>query len=161
MGSSNDHLWAERYDRDLNDIFALQDEISEAIVKALKLKLLPEEKQAIEQRGTNNVEAYNLYLMGRQLYVSGPEGNARRAAAIVRLCTRATEIDPGYARAWALMAHAQMILRQTLGKKGRRRTGQPPNGRSRWTQICRKPMRSRPESWPTAVVMMRRRPKST
>jgi adenylate cyclase len=117
-GSSNDHLWAERYDRDLNDIFALQDEISQAIVTALKLRLLPEEKQAIEQRGTTNVEAYNLYLMGRQLYISGPEGNARRAAAIVRLCTRATEIDPGYARAWALMAHAQMILRQALGKRG-------------------------------------------
>jgi adenylate cyclase len=117
-GSSNDHLWAERYDRDLNDIFALQEEISQAIVTALKLRLLPKEKHAIEQRGTNNVEAYNLYLMGRQLYVSGPEGNARRAAAIVRLCTRATEIDPTYARAWALMAHAQMILRQTLGKKG-------------------------------------------
>jgi adenylate cyclase len=117
-GSSNDHLWAERFDRDLNDIFALQDEISEAIVKALRLKLLPEERQAIEQRGTNNVEAYNLYLMGRQLYVSGPEGNARRAAAITRLCIRATEIDPGYARAWALKAHAQMISRQAIGKKG-------------------------------------------
>ena len=116
-GSSNDHLWAERYDRDLNDIFALQDEISQAIVTALRLRLLPEEKHAIEQRGTNNVEAYNLYLMGRQLYVSGPEGNARRAAAIVRLCTRATEIDPGYARAWALMAHSQMILRNALGKQ--------------------------------------------
>jgi adenylate cyclase len=117
-GASNDHLWAERYDRDVNDIFALQDEISKAIVKALKLRLLPDEEHAIERRGTNNVEAYNLYLMGRQLYVSGPEGNARRAQAIVRLCTRATEIDPGYARAWALMAHAQMILRQTLGKRG-------------------------------------------
>jgi adenylate cyclase len=51
-GSSNDSIWAERYDRDLNDIFSLQDEISQAIVKALKLKLLPEEKKAIEQRGT-------------------------------------------------------------------------------------------------------------
>jgi adenylate cyclase len=87
-------------------------------VKALRLKLLPEEKRAIEQRGTGNVEAYNLYLMGRQLYVSGPEGNARRASAIVRLCRRATEIDPSYSRAWALLAHAQMILRQTLGQKG-------------------------------------------
>ncbi len=117
-GSSNDHVWAERYDRDLNNIFALQDEISEAIVKAMKLKLLPEEKKAIEQRGTDNVEAYNLYLMGRQLYVSGPEHDARRDAAIVRLCTRATEIDPGYARAWSLLAHAQMILRYALGKGG-------------------------------------------
>jgi adenylate cyclase len=117
-GSSNDHVWAERYDRDLNDIFALQDEISEAIVKAMKLKLLPAEKKAIEQRGTDDAEAYNLYLMGRQLYVSGPDAHALRAAAIIHLCTRATEIDPGYSSAWALLAHAQMILRRTLGKRG-------------------------------------------
>jgi adenylate cyclase len=117
-GSSNDHVWAERYDRDLNDIFALQDEISEAIVKALKLKLLPEEKKAIEQRGTDNVEAYNLYLMARQMYVTGYEGDPRRAEAIIRVCIRATEIDPGYARAWALMALAQLNLRFTLGRAG-------------------------------------------
>src|ERR1700733_10101031 len=115
-GSSNDHLWAERYDRDLNDIFTLQDEISEAIVKALKLKLLPEEKKAIEQRGTDNVEAYNLYLMARQSYVTGNNADARRAEAIVRLCKRATEIDPSYSRAWALLAIGQMTLRFELGK---------------------------------------------
>ena len=63
-GATNDHVWAERYDRDLNDIFTLQDEISEAIVTALKFKLLPTEKKAIEHRGTDNVEAYNLYLHG-------------------------------------------------------------------------------------------------
>lgn len=114
-GSINDHIWAERFDRDLNDIFALQDEISQAIVKALKLKLLPEERQAIERRGTENVEAYNLYLMARQLYVTGYEGDGRRAAAIIRLCTRATEIDPGYARGWALNAVGQMILRYSQG----------------------------------------------
>jgi hypothetical protein len=82
-GSSNEHVWAERYDRDLNDIFALQAEISEAIVKALKLKLVPEEKKAIEQRGTENVEAYNLYLMARQSYVTSHEGDARRTETIV------------------------------------------------------------------------------
>jgi adenylate cyclase len=109
-GSSNDHIWAERYDRDLNDIFALQDEISEAIVKALKLKLLPEEKKAIEQRGTDNVEAYNLYLLARQSYVTGHEADARRTQAMIRLCSRAIEIDPAYARAWALMAIGQMNL---------------------------------------------------
>jgi adenylate cyclase len=116
-GSSNDHVWAERYDRDLNDIFALQDEISEAIVKALKLKLLPGERQAIQQRGTENIEAYNLYLMARQLYVTGHEGDARRAEGIVRLCDRATEIDSSYARAWALLALGQMILRFLHGRK--------------------------------------------
>ena len=117
-GSNNDHVWAERYDRDLNDIFALQDEISEAIVKALKLKLLPEEKKAIEQRGTDNVEAYNLYLMARQSYVTGHEADARCVGAIIRLCSRAIEIDPGYARAWALMAIAHMNMRFVLGKTG-------------------------------------------
>ena len=110
-GSKDNHIWAERYDRDLSDIFALQDEISEAIVKALKLKLLPEEKKAIEQRGTTNLEAYNVYLMARQFSVTGNYGNARRCETIIRLCRSATEIDPDYATAWALMAVAQAALK--------------------------------------------------
>ena len=68
-GSAGDHVWAARYDRDLDDIFAIQDEISKAIVEALKIKLLPQEKKAIEQRGTSNAEAYNLYLMARQQWI--------------------------------------------------------------------------------------------
>ena len=117
-GASNDHVWAERYDRDLNDIFALQDEISEAIVKALKLKLLPEEKKAIERRGTDSLEAYNLYLMARQNYVIGGESDPRRVEAAIRICHRVTEIDPNYAHAWALMALGQMIVRFIHGNKG-------------------------------------------
>jgi adenylate cyclase len=117
-GSSNEHQWAERYDRDLNDIFALQAEISEAIVKALRLKLLPEEKKAIEQRGTDNVEAYNLYLLARQSYISGHEADVRRVEALIRLCNRAIEIDPKYARAWALKAIGQMTLRFVHGRRG-------------------------------------------
>jgi adenylate cyclase len=105
------HVWAERYDRDLNDIFALQDEISQAIVTALKLKLLPGEKRAIERRGTSNAEAYKLYLLARQYSITGNIGDARRSESIVRLCQRATEIDPEYAHAWALMANAQGSLR--------------------------------------------------
>src|SRR5690242_6251077 len=53
-GETGDHIWAERYDRDLTDIFAIQDELSKAIVEALKVKLLPEERKAIENRGTEN-----------------------------------------------------------------------------------------------------------
>jgi adenylate cyclase len=105
--SSDNHLWAERYDRDLNDIFALQDEISEAIVTALRLKLLPEEKKAIEQRGTTNLQAYNLYLMARQRYATGQMSDSRRSDTVIRLCRGAIELDPNYARAWALMATAQ------------------------------------------------------
>ncbi len=117
-GATGNHLWAERYDRDLTDIFALQDEISEAIVGALKLKLLPEEKKAIERRGTESVEAYNLYLMARSYYVTGNTGDARRDESIIRLMGRATELDPGYARAWALMALAQSLLRTLFADRG-------------------------------------------
>ena len=106
-GANDSHVWAERYDRDLNDIFALQDEISHAIVDALKVKLLPEEKKAIERHGTENVDAYNLYLLARQSYTTGFEGDGRRNEAIIRLCQRAVEIDPNYAEAWALIAHGR------------------------------------------------------
>jgi adenylate cyclase len=117
-GATGGHVWAERYDRDLTDIFALQDEISEAIVMALKLKLLPEEKKAIEQRGTTSPDAYNLYLMARQYWVSGNIGDIRREEAIISLCRRATEIDPGYALAWSLIALAQTQLRFVHGRPG-------------------------------------------
>ena len=109
-GTTGDHLWAERFDRDLTDIFAIQDEISQAIVAALKLKLLPEEKKAIEQRGTSSAEAYNLYLMARQYWIRGDFGDQRREQRVIRLSRRATEIDPAYALAWALMGLAQANL---------------------------------------------------
>ena len=105
------HVWAERYDRDLTDIFAIQDEISKAIVGALRLKLLPQEKRAIETRGTSSVEAYNLYLMARQQWITGSSGDIRRDETIVRICKQALSFDPNYAQAWALMALAQSQLR--------------------------------------------------
>src|SRR4030095_12900967 len=111
-------LWAERYDRHLNDIFAIQDEISHAIVDALKVKLLPEEKKAIEQHGTENVEAYNLFLMARQTFDTGFEGDARRLDAIIRMCRRAVEIDSNYADAWVMIALAEVLLRASVGRQG-------------------------------------------
>ena len=115
-GTTGGHVWAERFDRDLDDIFALQDQISQAIVAALKLRLLPEEKQAIEHRGTTNARAYKYYLMARQLRLSGNAGAERTTDATVRLCQRATELDPGYARAWALLAWAQCVMRLMQGR---------------------------------------------
>jgi adenylate cyclase len=117
-GVAGDHVWAERWDRDLTDIFALQDEISQAVVAALRLKLLPEEKKAIERRGTTSAEAYSLYLMARQQLSVGNAGDTRREETVIRLCARAVEIDPAYARAWALMARAQSMLRYDRGKPG-------------------------------------------
>ena len=105
------HAWADRYDRDLTDIFAIQDEISKAIVSALRVKLLPAEKKAIEARGTSSVEAYNLYLMARQQWTEGSLGDVRRQETIVRICQQALTFDADYAQAWALMALAQSQLR--------------------------------------------------
>jgi adenylate cyclase len=110
-GSSGGHVWAERFDRDLTDIFTIQDEISKAIVRALKINLLPDEKKAIEKRGTNSAEAYNLYLMARQYWITGNHGDVRREERVMRICSRAVEIDPYYADAWALLAIAQSSLR--------------------------------------------------
>jgi len=110
-GAAGDHVWAERYDRDLTDIFALQDEISEAVVTALKLKLLPQEKQAISRRGTESAVAYDLYLIARSYYLFGNYGDRRRDEIIERLSRRAVEIDPGYAQAWAMLATGQYSLR--------------------------------------------------
>ncbi len=118
INASNEaQVWGERYDRDLNDIFALQDEISRAIVAALKLTLLPEEKRAIEQRATTNVKAYKFYLMARQFSVMG---NERHQEMIVRLCKRAVELDPSYAAPWATMAIAQWDMH--------RRSASPDDG---------------------------------
>ncbi len=117
VGKSDEHVWAERWDRDLNDIFALQDEISEAIVAGLKVRLLPEEKKAIEQRGTTNLEAYQTYLMARQFYITSNMTDARKSDRVIRLCQRAIELDPNYARAWAQLAVAQR-LQAYAGKAG-------------------------------------------
>jgi len=116
-GTKGDHLWADRYDRDLTDIFVIQDEISKEIVRALRLRLLPEEEQAIENRGTDSAQAYNLYLMARQQWIWGSWGNSRRDEVIVRICKQAVNFDSDYAEAWALMALAQAELKFWHGKE--------------------------------------------
>ena len=96
-----------RYDRDLSDIFALQSEISETIVAALKVKLLPEEKKAIESRSTYDPDAYQLYLLGRDYQL---RHSARSLGIALRFYQQALEIDPHYARAWAMVAVCQARL---------------------------------------------------
>src|SRR5690348_15086085 len=107
-GRLGHHLWAERYDRDISDIFGVQDEISHAIVGALKVRLAPEESAGIGHRTTEDVEAYQLYLMGRFYMRSQGRHSNRMAADLFR---RATQLDPSFARAWANLALAQSWLR--------------------------------------------------
>ena len=106
--SKDNHVWGERYDRDLNDIFALQDEIAQAIVAALKVKLLPGEKKAIENRSTRDPEAYQTYLQSRYHFL---RHGMKSLEIAIRFGRRALEIDPQYARAWALIAVCQSALR--------------------------------------------------
>jgi len=107
-GSNGGHLWADRYDRDLTDIFAIQDEITQSIVEQLKIRLLPKEKKAIAQAPTANVEAYNYYLKGRQF-----SHNFTKAFLFLarEMFAKAAEIDPNYARAYAGMASCDSRLK--------------------------------------------------
>lgn len=107
--ATDTQVWAERFDRTLDDIFAIQDEISKAIVSALKVKLLPAEKRALEQRPTTNSEAYELYLVARGFQRKGSE---RLKPVIVRICRRVVELDPGFALGWALLAIAESEIAQ-------------------------------------------------
>ncbi len=120
-GRSGGHLWAERYDRNLDDIFALQDEISQAIVSALKLRLLSEEKKAIEDRGTTSVEAYDKYLRAQAFVMGHGLAETGRAEALFR---EALAIDPGFGRArgglctvyWYRLSFAPERTHETLGE---------------------------------------------
>jgi adenylate cyclase len=114
--SSGRSLWAERYDRELSDVFEIQEEISHAIVEALQVTLLPQEASAINERSTSSARAYDLYLRARARWAECEPADARRNAEIVRLCGEAVELDADYAGAWALLALASAELRLWTGQ---------------------------------------------
>ena len=101
------HVWSERYDREMTDIFDVQDEITLAVVDALKIRLFGDERAAALKRGTEDAEAYQLYLKGRFCW------NQRTAASLreaVDLYQRAIAQDPGYALAHAGLAEAYVLF---------------------------------------------------
>ena len=100
-------LWSERYDREMEDIFAIQDDISQAIVKALRVILTEDEKKAIEKTRNVNVEAYDYYLRGRQSIHQLSRKSLETARKMFR---RAIEIDPDYALAHAGLADCSSLL---------------------------------------------------
>jgi len=100
-------VWAERYDRELEDVFAIQDEIAQSIAAALKVILTDSEKEAIAKAPTSDVKAYDYYLRGRQFFYQF----RRRGYDFARqMFTRAIDIDPGYARAYAGVADCHSYL---------------------------------------------------
>lgn len=111
-GSSDGQIWAARYDRDLTDIFAVQDEIAKTIVQQLKVKLLPEEKKAIETAPTTSVDAYTHFLRGREYCHIASKANHLMAK---QSFARAIELDPDYARAYAGIAVCDVRLQSSYG----------------------------------------------
>lgn len=103
--SSDEHVWAQTYDRDLNDIFALQSELSQQIAGALKAALSPEEKILLARKPTENPAAYDLFVRARDIL--NREGNAEGPRSRqIALLEKAVQLDPNFAQAWAELAAA-------------------------------------------------------
>ena len=94
-------LWGERFDREMSDVFAIQDEIAQNIVQALQVKLTPEERGALQKAPTRDVQAYDYYLRGRKFYY---HYNRRDIEFAIQFFSRAVELDPAFVLAHAGLA---------------------------------------------------------
>jgi len=100
-------LWADSYDRDLADVFAVQEEVARSIVSALRVRLTPNKDSALAARPTADLEAYDLYLKGRYAWNQRTGPSLEEA---VRYLTQAVTRDPKFARAWAALADAELLV---------------------------------------------------
>jgi adenylate cyclase len=105
--STESHLWAQNYDRNLDDVFAIQSEIAEKVAEELKIRLVDSEKRVITKKATENTEAYSNYLRGRQLFREEIESSVRQA---IGLFEKAIELDPKFARAHVGVAECHQWL---------------------------------------------------
>jgi len=105
---TDEHIWAETYDREMKDIFDIQSDVAQKIAMALKAKLSPEEKQRIEQKPTDNLEAYDYYLQGREYELRSYEKKDLEIA--IELFEKAVKTDPNFAEAFASISrqHSRM-----------------------------------------------------
>jgi adenylate cyclase len=103
--ASGAHIWADRFDRDLTDIFAVQDELTQEIISALKVKLTPEKKDRLARKNTIDQEAYDLFLRGRErAWLNTRSGNIEAR----HLLGRAVTINPEFAAAHAFIGFTQV-----------------------------------------------------
>jgi TolB-like protein/DNA-binding winged helix-turn-helix (wHTH) protein/Flp pilus assembly protein TadD len=109
-GDNGYHLWSNTYDRSLEDIFKVQDEIAAAVVEALKVQLTP--KQRVSSSPTSNAEAYNQFLLGRQFFNRGNRDGFSRSIEAYR---KAIALDPHYAVAYARLAVSEAYLADDIG----------------------------------------------
>jgi TolB-like protein/class 3 adenylate cyclase/Flp pilus assembly protein TadD len=109
------HLWSEKYDRDLDDIFAIQDEIALAVTEKLKVTLLEYDREQITKTHTQNTEAYQFYLRGRYFWNKRSQEGLETS---MKYFHEAIDIDPNYALAWTGLADSYNLLRE-YGKASR------------------------------------------
>ena len=105
--STEGHLWAQNYDRQLEDVFAIQSEIAEKVAGELRIRLVDSEKRVIGKKATENTEAYTYFLRGRELAREVTEPSVRQA---IGLFEKAVELDPSFAKAYAGLAECFLIL---------------------------------------------------
>jgi len=99
------HLWAQNYDRQLEDVFAIQSEIAEKVAEELRVRLVDSEKRVIEKRPTESAEAFTYYLRARELVRQGTEASLRQAPDVFE---KAIALDPSFARAYAGLAESYL-----------------------------------------------------
>jgi len=107
---NEEHLWSSHYDKDLDDIFAVQSEIAEKVAGELKTQLLDSEKRTLEKKPTENTEAYTFFLRARELYREETETSLRQA---ITLFEKAIELDPKFARAHVGVAECHLALAES------------------------------------------------
>ncbi len=105
--STEGHLWAQNYDRNLDDVFAIQSEIAEKVAGELKIRLVDSEKRVITKKDTENTEAYTCFLRGRELLREQTEASLKQA---IVLFEKAIELDPNFARAYVGEAECHQLL---------------------------------------------------
>ena len=106
---TDSHLWSETYDREMRDVFAIQDDIARSIVAALEVTLTPRDRRALQYVATSDAKAYDYYLRGRQYFF---EFTRRQFHNAIRMFRKAIEQDPNFAQAYAGMADAYSLLYQ-------------------------------------------------
>jgi len=103
---SEGHLWAERYDRDLEDIFSVQDEVRNKIVTALSVELTLDDENRMMKKSTSDLLAYDYYLRGLELHATKMKEGLAKSKTMFQ---KAIDIDPGYARAYAALGHTVLM----------------------------------------------------
>ena len=147
-------LWSERYDRELKDIFDVQDEIAKAIAERLRVTLAGGKDDRLVEQVTTNIEAYQLYLKGRALL-------DRRGASVpigLDLLRKAVELDPGYSLAWAGIADA-FTGAGVLRGRARRRVESPGDGGSDTVDRARSDVRGGPHRAGVCDLAVREQPR--